>query len=157
MQLTRATDFSLRVLMYFAGRPGLRARAADLARLLGIPPQQMMKIVQRLARTGYVHAQRGKGGGIRLARAAEDIRIGAVIRDIEPNLALVNCLKPACPLAGNCRLKHALNHARDGFLEEMDKLVLADLVIPQPLRTSSEVLNPVTSADDQPARPGAGQ
>lgn len=127
MQLARSTDFSLRVLMLLANGAGAQVTAAELAGKLNIPREQMMKIVQRLAKAGYLATTRGNGGGVRLALASEDIRIGRVIRDIEPNLAIVDCRKPLCPLAGTCRLKAVLDRARNRFLEELDAVSLTEV------------------------------
>ncbi len=74
---------------------------------------------------------RGKGGGIRLAHAPEEIRIGAVVRSMEPSLALVECFladSNSCLLAGNCRLTGVLDGALKAFLTHLDQFTLADLL-----------------------------
>ena len=126
MQLARATDFSLRVLMLLANATA-RVTSAELAAQLNIPSEQMMKIVQRLAKAGYVVTARGKHGGIRLGMPAATIRLGEVVRRIEPRTALVDCQNPACPLAGGCRLKAVLDRARDAFLDGLDQTTLAEV------------------------------
>lgn len=125
MHLARATDFSLRVLMALATAPEKQVTAGELAVMLHIPREQMMKIVQRLAAAGYLLTMRGKGGGVRLAKQPREIVIGDVVRDLEPGLAIVNCSSPLCPLAGACRLKAVLDTARDQFLASLDGVTLA--------------------------------
>lgn len=127
MHLARTTDFSLRVLMTLAVAPEQKVTSAELASLLAIPREQMMKIVQRLAGAGYLLTLRGKGGGVRLARSPHEIGIGQVVRHIEPGMAIVNCRSPLCPLAGACRLKGVLDGARDHFLAALDGVTLADV------------------------------
>lgn len=125
MHLARITDFSLRVLMTLAVAPEQQVTAGELAAMLHIPREQMMKIVQRLAAAGYLLTLRGKGGGVRLAKPPREINLGHVVRDMEPGLAIVNCTSPHCPLAGACRLKGVLDAARDSFLASLDGVTLA--------------------------------
>ena len=135
MQLARATDFSLRVLMVLANADSQRVTCAALAAQLRNPSEQMMKIVQRLAKTGYVATTRGKLGGVRLNVSAEEIRLGEVVQRIEPTLALVDCANPACTLVDGCRLKVVLDGARDAFLARLDESTLADVArLPQAMR-----------------------
>lgn len=130
MHLARVTDFSLRVLMTLAVAPEKQVTAGELAAVLHIPREQMMKIVQRLAAAGYLLTVRGKGGGIRLALSPRDIVIGKVVRDMEPGLVIVNCRSPLCPLAGACRLKGVLDAAQQQFLASLDAVTLADVAAP---------------------------
>ena len=93
-----------------------------------------MKVVHHLAKQGYVETTRGKGGGMRLARAPEEINIGAVVRDSEEELAIVECFEPEnlrCPIMQACALRGALTRALDAFLGVLDGQTLADLLRPQ--------------------------
>src|SRR5687767_1186527 len=82
MRLTLQTDFALRTLLYLA-TIGRRSTVAEVAGLFGISANHVAKVVNQLARLGYVRSVRGIGGGIELARPAEEIRLGEVIRDFE--------------------------------------------------------------------------
>ncbi|OUR69619.1 transcriptional repressor NsrR, partial [Marinomonas sp. 42_23_T18] len=81
---------------------------------------------------GYVQSIRGKNGGIRLAKSADKINIGQVIRELENHLDAVNCAKSACQLNECCELKNALSLAMDAFLTTMDKYTLSDIVKNKP-------------------------
>jgi Rrf2 family nitric oxide-sensitive transcriptional repressor len=85
MQLTRHTDYALRLLIHLAGNTGARVQIADVARDQAISRTHLMKIANKLARAGFIDAVRGRGGGIRLGRAPEDIILGEVIRLMEPS------------------------------------------------------------------------
>ena len=80
MRLTAFSDYTLRVLMYLAIDPAKRATIPAIAAAYAISENHLMKVVQHLAREGLVESTRGRGGGIRLARPPESIRIGAVLR-----------------------------------------------------------------------------
>jgi Rrf2 family nitric oxide-sensitive transcriptional repressor len=137
MQLTRYTDYSLRVLIYLAMQQDAaeRVTASDIAERFDIARNHLIKVVHRLGQLGYIETTRGKGGGIRLGRNSADIRIGAVVRDMEANLELIDCNTPPCPLNRGCRLKGILGQAANAFLEVLDRYTLADITEnPQQLR-----------------------
>ena len=93
MQLTKFSDYSLRVLMYLARRPDEQRTIRDIATAHGVSENHLMKVVQQLAKSGYVKTVRGKGGGVRLARAVAKISIGAIVREVEP-LTPAECFLP---------------------------------------------------------------
>ena len=90
-------------------------------------------MVHQLGLAGYVETVRGKGGGLRLARAPESVRIGDVVRHTEPDMAITPCFKPIetpCAIFPACLLKGALAEARESFLRVLDGYTLADLTAP---------------------------
>lgn len=125
MKLTRYTDFALRVLMHLAQRPVGLLSIADVATAYGISENHLMKVVQDLGRQGFLTTVRGRGGGIRLARPAEEISVGAVVRATEDDCPMVDCA--SCILAGSCRLTGALAEARAAFFAVLDRYSIADV------------------------------
>lgn len=131
MRLTRHTDNALRSLIYI----GIHAdegpvRIADIARRMGMSEDHTSKVIARLAQLGHVETLRGRDGGVRLARAAEQINVGDVVRGTEDNLNLVECFDPTtnqCPIAPACALAPALDEALSAFFRVLDRYTLADL------------------------------
>lgn len=143
MRLTRYTDYSFRVLIYLAVRPDGFGTVQDVAEAYGISRNHLMKVVQELHRRGYVDTIRGKGGGMRLCRPAADIGVGQVVRDMESDLALVECFGPGnrCVITPECTLKNVLADALGSFLAVLDRYTLADLVAdPEPLQDLLRIL-----------------
>jgi Rrf2 family nitric oxide-sensitive transcriptional repressor len=131
MRLTTFSDYTLRVLMYLALDPGKLATIPAIAAAYGISENHLMKVVQHLARQDIVESTRGKGGGVRLARPAEKIRLGEVVRSSEGGAPIVECLGDdpgACCLVPVCRLKGILVGAFDALYEALNEYTLADLV-----------------------------
>jgi Rrf2 family nitric oxide-sensitive transcriptional repressor len=129
MQLTRYTDYSLRVLIFLAIQPeGRRSTITEIADRFEISRNHLVKIVHRLGQLGYVTTIRGKGGGLCLGRPAAEINLAEVVRSTESTLDVVDCAEPLCPVAPACELKRVLNRARDAFLEVLAGFTLADLV-----------------------------
>lgn len=130
MHLNLHTDFGLRVLLYLSSAPSRSAAAPDIARAFGISLNHLRKVVQALAHAGYVSTARGRTGGISLARPPEEIVIGRVVRDLEPDLRLVECFDMetnTCLIASCCGLTRALEDARTRFFETLDAYTLADV------------------------------
>jgi Rrf2 family transcriptional regulator, nitric oxide-sensitive transcriptional repressor len=130
MRLTVLSDYSLRVLMYLGAAPGRLATIEEIARAYGVSENHLMKVVHGLSRHGFIETVRGRGGGMRLARPAETITVGAVLRKVEDDFALVECFgeDDTCRITGVCQLKRALKQALDAYLEVLDRWTLAELV-----------------------------
>lgn len=136
MRLTTMTDYALRMLMYVAQRPERLCTIAEVATAHAISETHLMKITQVLGQRGWLETVRGKGGGIRLARAPADINVGAVVRDVEPDFYLVECMgvDDHCKLTRGCRLTGVINGALESFLGHLDGFTLAHLLPPAPGR-----------------------
>ncbi len=131
MQLTRYSDYSLRVLIYLALDPERLVTIDDIARSYDISKAHLTKVVHQLGLRGYVETVRGRGGGVRLARRPQEIRVGDVVRSTEENMALVECFEPAssqCAIEAACGLRGVLQEALAAFLAVLDRYTLADLV-----------------------------
>jgi Rrf2 family nitric oxide-sensitive transcriptional repressor len=132
VQLTSFTDYGLRALIYMASLPADKMTSiSEVTEVYGVSRNHMVKIINQLSREGFVTAVRGKNGGIRLGKPADSIRIGDVVRALEP-LSLVNCSSDFCHITPACRLKQVLQQAVKNFLEELDSHTLADMVEDNP-------------------------
>ncbi len=130
MRLTDYTDYSLRVLMFCAANPDRSVTIAELADHHVVSKNHLMKVVNDLARHGYLQTTRGRGGGLRLLKNPADVNLGDVVRHTETDFRLVECFDPAintCSLTAHCQLKQVLGLALKSYLAELDKVTLADV------------------------------
>lgn len=130
MKLTSYTNFAMRSLQLAALKSPDLIRVDDVVRVHGLARPHIVKIVHELGLAGYVETQRGRGGGFRLARPAEEIIVGDVVRLTEGPMELVECFNPTrntCPLIGICKLSRALQEATRAFMAVLDDLTLADI------------------------------
>lgn len=138
MRLTVYSDYSLRLLMYLAVRADGLATIPEVAEAYAISANHLMKVVHRLGQAGYIQTVRGRSGGMRLAKVPVSIGLGDLVRFTEPDMDIVPCFDAedrSCPLRDACRLRRALDRARQAFLGVLDEYTLADLTsAPAPMR-----------------------
>ena len=148
MRLTVYTDYALRMLMYLALRKDQLATIAEIAESYDISRNHLMKVAHQLGVAGFVETVRGRGGGLRLAKPVASIGLGDVVRDTEPDMAIVSCFEPVdapCAIQPCCVLKRALAKARDAFLDVLDGYTLGDLVEPRTRLASLLGIAPVNA------------
>ncbi len=117
--------------MYVALYPERRVTIPQIAAAYDISQNHLMKVVHELACAGLIDSARGRSGGIQLARPAETMRLGQIVRAAEGSAPIVECLSAsggACRLTPACKLKQVLVQAFDAFYEHLDQFTLADLV-----------------------------
>jgi Rrf2 family transcriptional regulator, nitric oxide-sensitive transcriptional repressor len=136
MRLTAFTDYGLRVLMRLAEDPATSLTTEALARELALSRHHLQKVVQALARAGWVATRRGAGGGFTLAVEPATLSVGAVVRRLEEPQPLVECFRAdggACVLTPRCALRHRLARAREAFLADLDRASLSDCLVRAPV------------------------
>jgi Rrf2 family nitric oxide-sensitive transcriptional repressor len=133
LKLTQFTDFGLRALMVLAENPDQSLNSKELAKILDISREHLVKVLQRLAAGGYVQNQRGANGGVRLDKDASEILLGNVVRWLEDGQGLVECLRPDgghCNLTPLCLLRPLLSDAAEAFYARLNTSTLADCLHP---------------------------
>lgn len=143
MQLTLYTDYSLRVLIYLGINTERQATITEIAKDYGISRNHLVKVVHNLGSLGYIRTTRGRNGGLWLARPAEEINVGEVVRRTEAHFNLVECFDiehNTCPIASVCALIRPLKEARSAFLQVLDAYTIADVVANR--RQLAKLLNP---------------
>ena len=137
MRLTDYTDYSLRVLLYLAVSGEGLSTIQDISDAYGISKNHLMKVVQQLSELGWVETVRGRNGGLRLSERTRTLTVGEIVRATESDFALVACLpdqngeRRPCVITPQCRLRSALEAARDAFLAELDRHTIQDVAGPQ--------------------------
>ncbi|MGH7041033.1 MAG: RrF2 family transcriptional regulator [Acetobacteraceae bacterium] len=128
MRLTRFTDYALRVLLFVGKERERVCTMSEIAAYYQISLEHLRKVVHKMAKCGYLHTSRGKGGGIVLAQNPNAIRIGDVIVAMEEEINVVDCHALDCVLLPGCSLKTALDRGARAFVAAMNEFTLADLL-----------------------------
>ncbi len=139
--LSRSAEYAVRALSLLALRGGDGAlHSAEIAEELGLPPQFLSKILRRLKATDLVTSQRGRAGGFRLNRAADEISLLAVVRPFQDELTGIECLlgQTGCSDSETCPLHERLTGIRRSFHDLLADTTLAD-VAERAVRSGSEI------------------
>jgi len=105
---------------------------AELAKRGNMPQKFLEAILLELKNRGILNSKKGKGGGYFLARAAEDIPFGGVIRALEGPLALLPCVSQTahkkcdeCVDEETCGIRALFKEVRDATAAILDGTSLA--------------------------------
>lgn len=134
MQLTRFSDYGLRVLVYL-GLQKQRSSIKEASAALRLPENHLAVIVHRLSKLGYIRTMRGRGGGMVLAANPADIALGSVVEQLEPHFNIAECMDRAtnaCHLMPACRIKGYFVDAAGAFLNVLNQHSLADVLANKP-------------------------
>jgi Rrf2 family nitric oxide-sensitive transcriptional repressor len=129
MQLDKFTDYALRVLVGLAVRGPERWPVSAIAQAYGLSEHHLAKVASQLAREGFVLSERGRGGGLTLARDAAEINIGAVVRALKADSPVAECFGAdhSCRIMPACGLRTPLQEAQEAFFAALDNYTLADV------------------------------
>jgi len=142
VQLTRHTDYSLRILLYL-GSMKTPVTISHIATSFGISKNHLVKVAHRLGKLGFITTTRGRSGGLALAHPADEISLGQVVRAMEPGFDIVECFdmqSNTCAIADVCRLRNALSQANSAFLQALDVYTLADMLM-EPNQLNDRLVN----------------
>lgn len=131
MQLSKFSDYALRVIVHLAASPDQLLSTRQIAELHGAKYNHLAKVTGWLVHEGYAEALRGRGGGLRLTRDPSEINLGMLLRDLEANKPLVECFGADggnCQLAPACGLSIALQAAQDAFFDVLESYTLATTI-----------------------------
>jgi Rrf2 family protein len=162
--ISRSSEYAIRALTYMAQQqPGAFHLAQDMARELGIPPAFLGKVLQPLVTRGILGSQRGRGGGFRLVRPANEVYLSEIISTQENLERSRQCVLGqgecselnACPLHGEWRSR------TDSFLEHLERTSLFDMLRYQREHSGCQYPYPsaqalVGSSADAPPEVGVG-
>ena len=144
MRITKRTNIAVRLLMFCASNRDRLVTKAEIAECCNISENHLAQVINQLSQLKYIHTQRGRNGGMNLARDPKDIRIGDVFRDVEGALPIAECFADADntgPLVDACRLKVALSDAAQAFYAHLDDISLDSLICENP--ELMKILQPV--------------
>jgi Rrf2 family protein len=103
---------------------------SDIARAQNVSESYLSKVFQKLTHAGLIQAVRGKNGGYSLARPPDTITVGDVVRAIEAEPPMYQCLaeERCCEAVENCLLLHVFGEAERQMYAVLDGVTLADLL-----------------------------
>lgn len=149
LRLTKKADYSLIALKHFAwkhGESGEEAVSAkEVADSCGIPLPLLSKLLQKLAKTGFLISEYGTNGGYRLARDPQRISVLQVIRAVDGPVGLANCFIESayCGHSGRCTVQRPLKRIHEGILSVLDSISIQDMLQDSDPETSGQAPSPL--------------
>ncbi|MCC7157024.1 MAG: Rrf2 family transcriptional regulator [Bryobacterales bacterium] len=130
LKLTKKADYGLIALKHLAVQSGKRsASAKELGDCYRIPVPILAKVLQKLAKEGFLASEQGSNGGYRLARNPGTITALEVIRAIDGPIILTSCFTDhrECDQSSSCTVKEPLRKVHEGILRLLDNITISDL------------------------------
>jgi Rrf2 family protein len=132
MRLSTVGRYALRAMvdlaLYDEAGP---ARCAEIARRQEVSDQYLSQLFLKLKHADLVHSVRGPGGGYVLARDAEEISAGDVLRAVEETLEPVFCVdehpQATCPRVDGCPTHWLWGKLGEAISSVLDSVTLAEL------------------------------
>ncbi len=118
-------------MLYCASQPGRRVTKSEIAEQCNISENHLAHVINALGQMGYLDTQRGRSGGLALARSAGDVSLGDIFRSLESGVPLTECFSckaASCDAVPSCRLRMALANAERAFYETLDDVPLSELL-----------------------------
>jgi len=131
LRITKRTNLAIRVLMFCGANAGRLVTKSEIAQRCNTSENHLAQVINQLGQLGYLHTQRGRNGGLMLARPMDQIVIGDVFRQLEAGVPLAECFADVdntCPLISACRLRLAIADAAEAFYAHLDAVRLDSLV-----------------------------
>lgn len=132
MQLTRAADYAVRVMVYLAGRtPEARLSLPELAREAETPVSFLSKVLQSLTRAGLITSRRGQAGGFSLTSRGRASSMREVIEAVDGPIRLNVCLTSgrSCDRMLWCPAHPVWARAQRAMLEVLESALIAEMAI----------------------------
>lgn len=137
MHLSKKAEYALRatINLGIAAEVGRRTIAgAELAEANRLPLKFVERILQELRDAGLVESHRGKFGGYSLAKPADQIGIGELVRLMDGRLAPICCASEnayqpcTCPDEEHCGLRMVMIDVRNAIANILDRYTVAQVV-----------------------------
>ena len=141
MRLSTFTDYGLRVLMYLTGPRDRLVTISEIAKAYQISENHLMKVVHQLGKAGYIETVRGKGGGMRLGMEPKNILVGEIVRAMESDCNLVECMSEnaTCRIQDVCKLKAIVSEGLEAMFAALNSYSIADIVDKQAAQALSRL------------------
>ncbi|MER2124338.1 MAG: Rrf2 family transcriptional regulator [Exiguobacterium indicum] len=126
MKINVSTDYAIRTLLFAGAHPSRLVTVKEVAEAQLISENHLMKIVWILSKLDYLHTIRGRRGGFKLSKPANQIRVGEVILQFEK---MTHSTDASHSYMGGYAVPHVIDHAYSLFIDPLQSTTLNDLLI----------------------------
>lgn len=133
LKLSKRIEYGLIAMLYIAHKsPTSLTTARELAEKFRLPAEMLGKVLQALARGGFITSVQGVKGGYKLAKPLEEIKLTAIVTALEGQMFLVNCLKNEtkackCERGSLCNIRIGMRTIQTKLNSFLNTISLKDL------------------------------
>jgi len=129
LKLTKKADYGLIAMRHLTSARPRSASAKEMADRYGLPAPVLAKILQSLARGGFLVSEHGSNGGYRLSRPPEEITAFDIVRTIDGPIFLTSCFTENgdCEHHKKCSIRDPLRRIHEGIIALLTTMTMADL------------------------------
>lgn len=144
LRMGKLTDYGIVLMVEMASRPGHLHKAAELSEQLQLPQPTVSKLMQKLSLGGFLESTRGVNGGYRLARPATEITVAGIIRSLEGQGGLTECVEQpgSCSQEDSCMLRGKWPAINAAIWHALTGITLADMATNTDVQMVSFMLPP---------------
>jgi Rrf2 family protein len=141
LKLTKKADYGLIALKDLTVRHPQSSSAKDIADRYGVPLPLLSKVLQKLARAGFLRSEQGANGGYRLAKDPSTISAFEVIRAIDGPIFLTACFTEhgGCAHSDKCNVRDPLRKVHEGIVRLLSDIKLTDIAQEEPVSNGDAV------------------
>lgn len=133
--LSNKAKYGLKALIYLADHNGAAVQCTEIAEAQNLPKKFLDAIMLEIKNLGVISSKKGKGGGYQLARPADTISLGQVVRALDGPFAPVPCVSHTayarcadCPSEAECLIRPIMQEVRDAIAKVLDNRTLGDMM-----------------------------
>ncbi|MGM0437721.1 MAG: RrF2 family transcriptional regulator [Bacillota bacterium] len=133
MKTSKKTDYAIHALMILAKRINRELSVEEIAEIENVSSSYLAKVMQKLSRAGVVSASEGKRGGYSLAQAPEKIDLASIVKILEEEKNVFDCVDDVhgCEIRERCKIHAVFTEAYEKMLEELEKTSISDILEPE--------------------------
>ena len=128
LKLTRKLEYALIALRHIQMRQDTLSSAKDISRAYMIPYELLAKILQQMARLGYINAVQGVNGGYKLHQSLDEINLTDFIEHMEGPISMVDCtINTDCIQINNCNIRIPINKINENIRSIFNSIRISDI------------------------------
>ena len=133
VKTSRKTDYAIHALMILAREDHDELSVNEIAEIENVSSSYLAKVMQKLSSAGIIKSSEGKSGGYSLDRTADKISLSSVVKVLEENENIFDCVDEVhgCKIRDRCKIHEVFTNAYEKMLNELSKTSIADIVDPE--------------------------
>ncbi len=133
MKTSKKTDYAIHALMILAKNKDKELSVEEIAEIENVSPSYLAKVMQKLSSAEILSSREGKKGGYSLSRRAEDINLASVVKVLEEEVNVFDCVDVVhgCKIRDRCKIHAVFTDAYEKMLKELSKTSVADILEPE--------------------------